>query len=161
MRKLLPVITLLIGFACGWGVAAFFAHRNIEKIKSAWPPEVQLSVAEYMEFTGPLSSEDLEQFRRDIRDYKQQTITDLELKTLYDALLAGQIMSAHEQGDANQVQELLTDALAELKEAHAAGRYKGKEWERLADTLVSQMNDESPAVEDDEPEERLNSALDH
>jgi hypothetical protein len=143
MKKTLLTLFLVAGFICGWAVASVIAHRNIERIKEGWSPEFQQFVSENAEFVKSLTKEEIEQLRRDIHDYKNQTLHELEIRTLYDALLAIQIQAALSQGNTNRVQELLEDRINDLREAHAEGRFKGKDGEGIADSLVRGINNQT------------------
>jgi len=139
MKKTLVVILLATGFIGGWGTACFIAHRNIEKIKQRWSPDFQKFVAENVEFTKGLTRADMEQMRKDIRDYSSHAVKEFEIQTLWQAILATRIQAALAKGDTNRVHELLTERLTKLKEARAAGRFKGTDLEKLADSLVLRM----------------------
>ena len=136
MKKRTTVFLLVAGFIAGWSIASAIAYRNIEKIKKGWSPEFQSFVMKNVEFTKGLTNAEMEQLRKDIRDYSLHAVKETEIQTLYQAILATQIQSALTNGDTNRVHELLTDRITKLKEARAAGRFKGTDSEKLADALA-------------------------
>ena len=139
MKKIAALLLLLVGFIVGWGTASIIAHRNIEKFKKGWSPESQRFMAENAEFTKGLTKADMEQFRKDIRDYSFHAMNEREIQTLWQGILATQIQSALAKGNMNRVNELLTDRLTTLKEACSEGRFKGTDSEKLADSVVRRM----------------------
>lgn len=141
MKKILPVLLLMTGFIVGWGTASVVAYRNIQKIRQTWSPEFQKLVAENVEFAKGLTRADLEQLRKDIRDYSSHAMKEGDIKTLWQAILARQIEAALAKGDTNRVHELLAGCFTELKEAREKGRFKGPDWENVVDTLVSKMEE--------------------
>ena len=139
MKKTLAVFLVVASFIVGWVTASVITHRNFEKIQQGWSPDFQKIVAENVEFCKGLTRAEMEQLRQDIRDYKSHAIKETEIQTLWEAVLATQIQSALAKGDTNRVRELLTGKITRLKEAHAAGRFKGTDSEKLADSLVRRM----------------------
>ena len=139
MNKYNPLITLILGLLIGWAVATFIARRNIDRMVKTWSPEYQQYVAESAEFAQSLTSEELEQMRKDIHEYAQYNIDENLIKTLWQAVLAMEIRNARACDDTNRINRLLDDRSARLKEYHTEGRYNGTEWERLANKMVSNM----------------------
>jgi len=145
MKKTIAVCLLVTGFIVGWGTASVIAHRNIEKIKQGWSPDFQRIVAENVEFTKGLTNADMEQLRKDIRDYKNHSVKELEIETLWQAILASQIQRALANGDTNLVRDILTARIDKLKQAQAEGRFKGTDWEKNVETLISKTEGGSNA----------------
>jgi hypothetical protein len=61
MKKLLPVLLLVTGFILGWATALLVAHRNFEKFKRAWSPEVQRMFNDTADLTRGLTKAEVKQ----------------------------------------------------------------------------------------------------
>ena len=137
------------------------AHRNFEKFKQSWSPEVQRIFNEHVDLIKGLTRAEMKQMLEDIKDRARYAMKENEIRTLWQAILAIQIQYALENGDINRVHELLTDSITQLKEAFAEGRFKGSDWEKVADSMVSKMEKRtnSPTTGRTEPPEARASGV--
>lgn len=139
MKTRTTVLLVVLGVIVGWRTASVMAQRDFDKIKKSWPFEVQNYVAENLKFEMGLTQAEREQFRQDIRANSARVVKELDIQTLGRAILAIQVQLTLASGDTNRVHELVADTMTRLKEAHAAGRFKGTDSEGLADALVFRM----------------------
>ena len=134
MKILRTLLLLATGFILGWAVANTISHRNWEKFKSAWDPARKNAFEESVTFQKSLTKDDMEQLRQDIRDYKQHAVSEIQIRTLWEGILAIQIQRALDAGNTDLVNKVLAPPISRLKEKHAEGGFKGTDYEKLADS---------------------------
>lgn len=139
MKKLKPILLVLIGFIVGWTSASYIANNRFDQWTSTWPPELWEQVSETSEFMETLSVEEMEQLREDMRVYSENAVSEFATASLHKALLSIQIRQTHKGKGVDGLEKILTEQEDDFLEDYHEGRYTGSMQEDLATTIAHKI----------------------
>ena len=139
MKIIKSILLLLTGLVVGWMSASSVANKRFDQWTSKWPPELWEQVSETSKFMQTLSVDEMEQLRKDMRRYSENSVSEFTTASLHKALLSIQIRQILENHGIAGLEEVLNEQEKDFLEDYHDGRYKGSMQEELALTIAKNI----------------------
>lgn len=124
MKKIIPILTLVVGVGIGWGVATNQSRQEFQKTQKAWSPEFQQFIEDSYALGSTMSEEELREQLESVVELGNKISSDGNSRTFWQAQQAFLIKRYLENGNTNDVNSSIQSRLEHFVERYEQGDFK-------------------------------------
>ena len=136
MKKIIPILTLIIGVGIGWGVATYQSRCALQEIQQTWTPEFREIVEESYSIGKTMTTDERREQQRSVPILAKKLFMDSNSQA-YGAAFQSLIIKTYLNEDHVDYAVSSTESCLErFLKSYDAGDYKGDMNEEMAGKLA-------------------------
>ena len=147
MKKIIPILTLVVGVGIGWSISSYQSRQAFQKIQQAWSPEFQQFVEESYALGETMTKEELKGHLESVVELGNKMSTDGNSRTFWQAQQSFLIKKYLENGNTNGVNSSIQYRLEHFVEQYDQGDYEGDINQEIATKLAEAIKNANQSSE--------------
>ncbi|WP_136077539.1 hypothetical protein [Pontiella desulfatans] len=147
MKKIFPILTLVVGIGIGWSISSYQSRQAMDKIQKAWSPEFQQFVKDSYALGSTMTEEELREQLESVVEVGKKMSTDGNSRTLWQAQQSLLIKKYLENGNTNSVNSSIQSRLDHFVQRYDQGDFKDDINEEFATKLVEAIKNANQSSE--------------
>jgi len=147
MKKIIPLLTLIVGVGIGWSISSYQSRQTLQKIQQTWSPEFQQFVEDSYALGSTMTAKELREQLESVVEVGKKMSTDGNSRTFWQAQQAFLIKKYLENGNTNSVNSSIQSRLDHFVQRYDQGDFKDDINEEFATKLVETIKNANQQVD--------------
>jgi hypothetical protein len=147
MKKIIPILTLIIGVGIGWGIASYQSRFALQEIQQTWTPEFRDIVEEGWAFGKTMTKGERRELLESVVELGNKMATDGNSRIFWQAQQSFLIKKYLENGNTNGVNSTIQYRLEYFVEQYDQGDFEGDINQEIATKLVEAIKSANQSSE--------------